>query len=150
MRASLTDGSFLDALLKNDPGNGEFDSQWQPKTLPASPVIAYLLPALTDRRFQEGLKNYRDIAIARNILVDAGSDMDASLSLLDAQRDIYARWQHYTQRGNKDVSPPALMMQIKKLQGEVMMLTPAAERGEIEEERGEERGEERRKKQTWK
>lgn len=118
-RGALSDGSFLDALVKAKAGGQEFDSRWRPTTLPASPVSSALLPILGSHRFQEGLKNYRDLRIAQDMLRTAGSDMDASLDLLAKQREIHERWKRQTQQHDRDVSPAALAQRIKRLRDEL-------------------------------
>lgn len=118
-RTSLTDGTFLNALLTANVGSKEFDSQWRLQTLPASPAVPYLLPVLIGHRFQEGLKNYRDSRLAQDILLTAGSDIDASLSLLAKQRELYALWQRHIQKGNKDLSPATLLARIEKIRDDL-------------------------------
>ena len=118
-RGALSDGSFLNALVTSHTGGEEFDAQWQPRTLPASSAVSSLLPILASHRFQEGLKNYRDLRIARDALRTAGSDIDASLDLLAKQREIHERWKRQTQQHDRDVSPAALARRIKQLRDEL-------------------------------
>lgn len=115
-RPSLNDGSYLDALLKANPGGGEFDSQWRADALPPSPVLGYLIPTLSAWRFQDGLNNYRDLRIAEDTLAVRGRDIDAGLSLLARQREVYNAWQR---RGNKGRDAAALTAQIKTLRAEL-------------------------------
>ena len=118
-RAPLTDGTFLNSLLTMNPANKEFDWQWRLEKLPALPAISYLLPTLASHRFQEGLKNYRDLHIAQDILTDFRYDIDASLSLLTKQREIHARWERHKQAGDKGLSPAALSARIKGVQNDL-------------------------------
>jgi tetratricopeptide (TPR) repeat protein len=118
-RPSLMDGALLDALLKSNAGGKEFDAQWSPGELPASLATPYILPTLASHRFQEGLKNYRDLLIARDNLLTAGTDIDASLSVLAKQREAYTTWQSQAKEGNKDLNPTDLSAHIKELRDEL-------------------------------
>lgn len=118
-RGPLSDGSFLKALLTADTGNKEFDSQRNLETLPASPAASYLRPTLASHRFQEGLKNYRDLLAAREILTTAGSDIEASLSLLAKQRERYAAGHPRNQLISKNLDPVALLARAKNLKADL-------------------------------
>lgn len=118
-RTPLTDGSYLDAFLAGNAGNKEFDTGWRPQTLPPSPITSYLLPALASHRFVEGLKNYRDLLMTRDILTTAGSDIDASLDLLAKQRANNAGWQQAKKESGKQLDPNALLARIKKIQSDL-------------------------------
>ncbi len=115
----LTDGSYLKALLAENPGNKEYDSGWQPQTLPASPVTSYLLPILSSHRFVEGLKNYRDLLMTRDILATAGSDMDASLDLLANQRTMNGGRRQAQQESGNQLDPNALLAKLKTIQSDL-------------------------------
>ena len=117
--AQLTDGRYLKALLADNPGNKEFDVEWQAHTLPASPVTSYLLPILTSHRFVEGLKNYRDLLITRDILTTAGSDMEASLDLLVKQRAMNAGRRQVRQENGKQLDPNTLLAKLKEIQSDL-------------------------------
>jgi cellulose synthase operon protein C len=117
--APLTDGSYLKTLLAENPGNKEYDSGWQPQTLPASPVTSYLLPILSSHRFVEGVKNYRDLLITRDILATAGSDMDASLDLLANQRAMNMGQRQVRQKDSKKLDPNALLAKLKTIQSDL-------------------------------
>jgi outer membrane protein assembly factor BamD (BamD/ComL family) len=118
-RAPLIDGSYLKALLAENPGNKEFDTGWEPQTLPASPVTSYLLPILSSHRFVEGLKNYRDLLMTRDILMTAGSDIDASLDLLANQRAMNMGQRQVRQENSKQLDPNALLAKLKTIQSDL-------------------------------
>jgi tetratricopeptide (TPR) repeat protein len=118
-RTSLTDGSYLNALLADNVGDKEFDTGWQPQTLPASPVASYLLPIVSSHRFVEGLKNYRDLLIIRDILTAAGSDMDASLDLLAKQRALNVGRQDVKKQNKNEQGPNVLLAKAKIIQSDL-------------------------------
>ena len=118
-RAPLTDGSYLKTLLAENPGNKEFDTGWQPQTLPASPVTSYLLPIFSSHRFVEGLKNYRDLLITRDILATAGSDIDASLDLLADQRAMSLGRRQVQKESGKQLDPNALLAKLKTIRSDL-------------------------------
>jgi len=115
-RPALSDGNYLKALLDANPGNKEYDSGWRPRTLPTSPITSYLLPTLISHRFVEGLKNYRDLLITRDILTTAGTDMEASLDLLARQREISTGRRDVKKETYKRLDPNVLLAKIKKTQ----------------------------------
>jgi outer membrane protein assembly factor BamD (BamD/ComL family) len=115
----LTNGDYLRAFLTDNQGNGEFDSGWSPRTLPASPVNSYLLPTLSGHRFIAGLNNYRELLLAQGLLTTAGSDIAASLSLLARQQANSAAWQQIKRASPKQLDPNALLASVKKIQSDL-------------------------------
>ena len=57
----INDGTMLDKLLKRDE-NDHYGWFWQLRDLPNAPESRYLYHLLAGHDFQEGLKNYRDLA----------------------------------------------------------------------------------------
>ena len=55
-------GALLDDLLKEDDDGPQRGWYWQLRELPDAPESRYLYPILAGNDFQEGLKNYRDMA----------------------------------------------------------------------------------------
>jgi hypothetical protein len=58
----IRDGALLDDLLKDDESGRQRGWYWQLRELPDAPESRYLYPILAGNDFQEGLKNYRDLA----------------------------------------------------------------------------------------
>ena len=59
--AEINDGTMLDKLLKRDESD-HYGWFWQLRDLPDAPQSRYLYHLLAGHDFQEGLKNYRDLA----------------------------------------------------------------------------------------
>jgi hypothetical protein len=59
--AEIDDGTMLDKLLKRDE-NDNYGWFWQLREIPDAPQSRYLYHLLAGHDFQEGLKNYRDLA----------------------------------------------------------------------------------------
>lgn len=59
--AEIDEGTMLDKLLKRDQ-NENYGWFWQLRELPDAPQSRYLYHLLAGHDFQEGLKNYRDLA----------------------------------------------------------------------------------------
>jgi len=59
----IRDGALLDELLKDEEeGEPKRGWYWQLRQVPDAPESRYLYPILAGNDFQEGLKNYRDLA----------------------------------------------------------------------------------------
>lgn len=80
---------LLDDLLaqETDERQGWF---WQLKDLPDAPQSRYLYAVLAGHDFQEGLKNYRDLAFLQHRLGDWAESMDAFHDMVDARQKAYA------------------------------------------------------------
>jgi hypothetical protein len=89
--AEIDDGTMLDRLLKRD-ANDHYGWFWQLKEVPNAPESRYLYHLLAGHDFQEGLKNYRDLAFLGNTLsrwqdsVVAFDDMIATRNRAYAER----------------------------------------------------------------
>ena len=82
--AQIHEGHMLDDLLGEDK-DARYGWFWQLKTLPDSPQSRYLYTLLADNDFQDGLKNYRDLAYLTRTLSHWDDSMDAF-----ARHDRYA------------------------------------------------------------
>jgi tetratricopeptide (TPR) repeat protein len=60
--ARIRAGELLDALLEEDESGKQRGWNWQLEAVPDAPESRYLYPILAGNDFQEGLKNYRDLA----------------------------------------------------------------------------------------
>jgi hypothetical protein len=81
---------MLDELLDAE-SRGKTGWFWQLKTLPDAPQSRYLYTLLADNDFQEGLKNYRDLASFGATLARWNEAMDAFGAMLDTRERAYAQ-----------------------------------------------------------
>jgi len=87
----IGNGHMLEQLLKGDRTLGP-DSFWQlgDKSLPGLPQSRYFYAVLADNDFQEGLKNYRDLAFLGDVLHRWDESMDAFGAMIDTREQAYA------------------------------------------------------------
>jgi hypothetical protein len=83
------------ALLANLLGTRDADSPqpgwfWQLQALPDAPETRYLFPVLAGNDFQEGLKNYRDLAFLGSTLARWDENMVVYADMLDAREKAHA------------------------------------------------------------
>jgi hypothetical protein len=88
--ARIQQGNMLDQVLQ-----GEKDSRygwfWQLQTVPDAPESRYLYAVLAGHDFQEGLKNYRDLAYMGRTLDRWGDSMEAFSNMIDTRERAYAQ-----------------------------------------------------------
>jgi hypothetical protein len=83
------DGTLLPALLEGDEIElGRW--YWRLQQLPDSADSRYLYHLLADHAFQEGLKNYRDLAALQRNLDDWRSRLETFRDMVDARRGGHA------------------------------------------------------------
>ncbi len=84
-------GHMLEQLLKGDKTLGP-DSFWQlgDKSLPGLPQSRYFYAVLADNDFQEGLKNYRDLAFLGDVLHRWDDSMEAFGAMIDTREKAHA------------------------------------------------------------
>jgi hypothetical protein len=82
-------GNILDELLGEDK-DGRHGWFWQLQAPPDVPESRYLYSILADNDFQEGLKNYRDLAFMRTSLASWDDSMDAFAAMIDTRERAYA------------------------------------------------------------
>jgi len=87
--AEINDGTMLDKLLKRDE-NDHYGWFWQLKELPDAPQSRYLYYLLAGHDFQEGLKNYRDLAYLGGTLARWHDSIIAFDDMLDTRAKAYA------------------------------------------------------------
>jgi lipopolysaccharide biosynthesis regulator YciM len=87
--AEVNDGTMLDKLLKRDE-NDHYGWFWQLRELPNAPESRYLYHLLADHDFQEGLKNYRDLAFLGGTLAKWQDSIIAFDDMLDTRARAYA------------------------------------------------------------
>lgn len=82
--ASIKDNRMVETIVRRDI-DSESGWEWKLKDLPDTPETYYLQSLLAEHRFQEALKNYRDIRLlARNI--DSAASRLGELELMWAAR----------------------------------------------------------------
>jgi hypothetical protein len=87
----IANGHMLGQLLKGDKTLGP-DSFWQlgDRSLPGLPQSRYFYAVLADNDFQEGLKNFRDLAFLGDVLHRWDDSMDAFGAMIDTREKAYA------------------------------------------------------------
>jgi lipopolysaccharide biosynthesis regulator YciM len=87
--AEIDDGTMLDKLLKRD-GNENYGWFWQLREVPDAPESRYLYHLLAGHDFQEGLKNYRDLAFMGSTLAKWQESVVAFDDMLETRERAYA------------------------------------------------------------
>jgi hypothetical protein len=87
--AKVGNGHMLDDLLGEDK-DARYGWFWQLKALPDAPQSRYLYSVLADNDFQEGLKNYRDLAFMQGTLRHWDDSMDAFAAMTETRARAYA------------------------------------------------------------
>jgi TolA-binding protein len=82
-------GKMLETLLAGEE-DAHYGWFWQLKTLPNAPESRYLYTILAGHDFQEGLKNYRDLAYMGRTLDRWAESMDAFGNMIDTREHAYA------------------------------------------------------------
>ncbi|HWW32728.1 MAG TPA: hypothetical protein VNY70_05105 [Steroidobacteraceae bacterium] len=90
--ARIEEGDMLKSVLQSGRGGSEtFGWFWQLKNLPDAPESRYLYTVLAGNDFQEGLKNYRDLAHMGDMLARGGFDMEAFEDMIATRERAYAQ-----------------------------------------------------------
>src|SRR5688572_8280882 len=87
--AEINDGTMLDKLLQRD-AREQYGWFWQLRELPNAPESRYLYHLLAGHDFQEGLKNYRDLAFLGGTLARWQDSIVAFDDMLDTRERAYA------------------------------------------------------------
>jgi hypothetical protein len=87
--AHIHEGHMLDELLGEDK-DARYGWFWQLRSLPDAPQSRYLYTVLADNDFQEGLKNYRDMAYMSGALHHWDDSMEAFAAMIDTRQRAYA------------------------------------------------------------
>src|SRR5688572_11765543 len=85
----INDGTMLDRLLKRDDKD-HYGWFWQLRELPDAPQSRYLYHLLAGHDFQEGLKNYRDLAFLGGTLARWQDSIVAFDDMLATRERAYA------------------------------------------------------------
>ncbi len=86
----IREGALLDDLLKEEEGEPKRGWFWQLKELPDAPESRYLYPILAGNDFQEGLKNYRDLAWLGTTLGKWDENMVVYSDMTDSREKAFA------------------------------------------------------------
>lgn len=84
----IRSGALLDDVLAHD-ADARYGWFWQLKEVPDAPESRYLYAVLAGHDFQEGLKNYRDLAYMDRRLGRWGDNMEAFEDMVDTRRRAY-------------------------------------------------------------
>jgi hypothetical protein len=89
-RTSSQNGGLINALLESDdPGIGRW--YWELDKLPDSNEARYLYLLIADHRFQEGLRNVRDLGALSAHLQEWRDKLSAFEDMVETQRKAYAQ-----------------------------------------------------------
>ncbi len=86
--ANIESGAFFDDFVRDDP----LDSTgwyWKMEKLPEGPEARYLFHLLATHEFQEGLKNYRDLAYLYQNLDTGQQSVDVYTNMLETRREAF-------------------------------------------------------------
>jgi predicted negative regulator of RcsB-dependent stress response len=90
--ARIDQGDMLKRVLQGGRKGGDtYGWFWQLKNLPDSPESRYLYTVLAGNDFQEGLKNYRDLAHMSDLMERGGYDMEAFEDMVETRERAYAQ-----------------------------------------------------------
>ncbi len=100
-------GGLINALLaKDDPGIGRW--YWELDKLPDSNEARYLYLLVADHRFQEGLRNMRDLGALSAHLQEWQDKLSAFDDMVETQREAYAQREPRFSTGLDRADLPAL------------------------------------------
>ena len=86
----IQSGNMLDSLLGKDDDDTHYGWFWQLRNVPDAPESRYLYTVLAGHDFQEGLKNYRDLAYLGKTLDHWAESMQAFSNMTDTREKAYA------------------------------------------------------------
>jgi len=90
--ARIGQGDMLKSVLQSGrKGTETYGWFWQLKNLPDAPESRYLYAVLAGNDFQEGLKNYRDLAHMSDLMERGGYDMEAFEDMIETRERAYAQ-----------------------------------------------------------
>jgi hypothetical protein len=88
--ARIRSGGLLDGILAKESEGAAYGWFWQLKEVPDAPESRYLYTVLASHDFQEGLKNYRDLAFLDHTLGRWAESFDAYRSMIDTREAAFA------------------------------------------------------------
>jgi hypothetical protein len=87
--AAIRAGKLVDGLVERNPGE-QMGWFWNVEHLPDFPHGAYLVQVLSQHRFQEGFKNYRDLQFLASNLHDWEQNLGVLGDMLATRRQAFA------------------------------------------------------------
>ena len=87
----IQSGNMLDSLLGKNDDDSRYGWFWQLRNVPDAPESRYLYTVLAGHDFQEGLKNYRDLAFLGKTLDRWAESMQAFSNMTDTREKAYAQ-----------------------------------------------------------
>jgi hypothetical protein len=81
---------MLEGIVEREATGGSYGWFWQLKDLPTAPETRYLYSVLAGHDFQEGLKNYRDLAYLDRTLTRWSDSFDAYGSMIDTRERAFS------------------------------------------------------------
>ncbi len=88
--ARVRSGTMLEDIVAREATGGTYGWFWQLRELPAAPETRYLYSVLAGHDFQEGLKNYRDLAYLDRTLTRWSDDFGAYRDMIDARERAFS------------------------------------------------------------
>jgi hypothetical protein len=88
--ARVRAGTMLESIVEREATGGTYGWFWQLRDLPAAPETRYLYSVLAGHDFQEGLKNYRDLAFLDRTLTRWSDSFDAYGDMIDARERAFS------------------------------------------------------------
>jgi len=85
----IRSGDMLERLISSEK-ESRYGWFWQLKAVPDAPESRYLYAVFAGHDFQEGLKNYRDLAFMGHTLDHWGESMEAFSDMIDTRERAYA------------------------------------------------------------
>jgi hypothetical protein len=86
----IRSGTMLESIVEREATGGSYGWFWQLKDLPTAPETRYLYTVLAGHDFQEGLKNYRDLAYLNRTLTRWSDSFDAYGSMIDTRERAFS------------------------------------------------------------
>lgn len=83
-------GEMLAGIVEREATGGSYGWFWQLRELPAAPETRYLYSVLAGHDFQEGLKNYRDLAFLDRTLSRWSDNFGAYTDMIDARERAFS------------------------------------------------------------
>ena len=83
-------GKLLDDMLEHEAAGQTYGWFWQMKNVPDAPESRYLYTILAGNDFQEGLKNYRDLAFLDRTLARWTDNLAAYTDMIDTRQKAFA------------------------------------------------------------
>jgi len=131
--AAIRAGHLADVILEQGPkeggdgvGNGSGRSlsedagwYWQLKKLPDAPETRYLYHLMAAHKFQEGLKNYRDLQLMQRNLAGWAQSVEAFGDMIDTRRRAFAERLPLLKNTLDEVDLPALESHHSQVQSQL-------------------------------